>query len=239
MATTVELETLLGEIAHLTVKRTSDEDVSTAAGLFARQFKSTDYGDVAGAFDAWLAKLGDRAPQALPTPAMIWAQISEERKREPDRRAMATSAYIRPGTDFVKQQKTFRAELEKILIGGVGRSVEDAGVDGKHEHTEPVWDAGVLILSGREECGRCNRGGNRLERLEELYGLELVPMDFSSGNDSPSDCRGCDGSGMVDTKEAHAAVMSARAEFREVYPCRVCNQEAFDAWLAEWRTPDE
>lgn len=211
---------LLGEAATSTARKYSDEEIGALAATMAKQFLGTADEKLDGAFRKWESSHTDDKPRALPTVNVLWKLMGPES----DTGSMPARAFERPRVEYMTARRAVMGDLTKL---GIGRSLESAGKDGKHEHVAPTWDPATMeqLTTGRENCGKCTAHEGRVQRVEET--LRRLPDPKES---APVACK-CGVTGWVDPKATGDALLSARREYREVYPCRDHLPEVWESWL--------
>lgn len=215
------------------MKGIKPDEVEAATQKFARDFETITDKEFLRLFDQWFASLGEKPPQALPTTGQIWAV--ERRLAKQAEREQAPGRRVRPRPEFRDAMREFRVALPSI-----GKSVDQAGRDGKHEHKEPTFEDGVKVLDGREDCKACEKVDARRALIEQR--IEELPEPVAAGATS---CR-CDGSGWRNEVGPYrpgedddrprlppwATSMDFDAEQRMTYPCSTCLPDTFAKWVA-------
>ena len=218
MATEMMIRTLLAEASNVTTRSYRADDLDDAVSLFSRDFGGTDDAVLAEAFDRWLRSYGDKNPQALPTPAQIWAH--HKALAGLTRQETTAREFQRPRPEFVEAHMAAIASIKRIGKQGQARS--------RHEHVEPVFDPATteMITTGREDCPACAEIEERQQQITGI--LEKLPEPLS-GSTRP--CR-CDGSGWIADKASQARREAENGWALDVYPCPTCRPKQFHEWRA-------
>ena len=166
----------LAAIAPTCVKSISADDVDALADTYQRQFRQTPIMKLLDAIDSW--SMGTERPQALPTPGQVWRHLRrvEAAADSPQELFGGTApASGVPAPPFVAEVKR-RADAIALAEPP------------PHRHHMPR--PGIDPTDG---CAACDFLADR--RLALLAMLdEVVP---NTQHRALSNCKGCDGSGLV------------------------------------------